>query len=191
MVPPTFSERLRTLRQEKGVSQAELAAAIGLGPSAISNYEQPGKRYPPLKTLKKLAEYFGCSVDYLIGRTNYRYGTLQELEATWPNGLQILHRASKEATPEQKQLIMAIIKTILSQNRPEGHAGPSREDRPSETLEGGPQLAVHPGSEKAPDTGAGDTEHGCSKKGSCGLWSGEASGGLVRHPVNVRVRRRS
>ncbi|MEW6301624.1 MAG: helix-turn-helix transcriptional regulator [Thermodesulfobacteriota bacterium] len=125
----TFSERLRQLRHEKGVSQAELGAAVGLSYSSISMYESHGKRYPPIKVLQKLADYFGCSVDYLLGRTDYRQGAAEELHATWPNGLHILYRASKEATPEQKRIITAIIKAVLEQNQEDHHRDGARPER--------------------------------------------------------------
>ncbi len=49
---------LRSLRKEKGLSQADVAAAVGLTPSAIGNYER-GVHEPSRPTAKKLAAYFG------------------------------------------------------------------------------------------------------------------------------------
>ncbi|MCD8052169.1 MAG: helix-turn-helix transcriptional regulator [Clostridiales bacterium] len=49
---------LRSLRKEQGLSQADVAAAVGLTPSAIGNYER-GVHEPSRPTAKKLADYFG------------------------------------------------------------------------------------------------------------------------------------
>ncbi|KHO63394.1 SOS-response transcriptional repressors (RecA-mediated autopeptidases) [Thermoanaerobacter sp. YS13] len=63
--------RIRDLRTEKGISQNELAKALGLTQQAISAYEN-GLREPDLETLNKIANYFNVSIDYLLGRTDIR-----------------------------------------------------------------------------------------------------------------------
>lgn len=62
-----FSENLKNLRRSQGISQEELADKIGVSKSSIGMYEQ-GKRLPKTDTvMKKIAEYFGVSLDYLMG----------------------------------------------------------------------------------------------------------------------------
>ena len=58
-----IGEKLRTLRGNK--TQTEVANAVGVVPSAIVNYEQ-GLRVPNDQTKKRLADYFGVSVDDLF-----------------------------------------------------------------------------------------------------------------------------
>ena len=65
-----FPERLRDLRKEKGVSQATLAQAIGTTKSTISLYEQ-GDTVPDVKTLSKIADFYGVPCDWLL----HRYGS--------------------------------------------------------------------------------------------------------------------
>jgi transcriptional regulator with XRE-family HTH domain len=60
---------LKLLRQEKKITQKELATILNLSPSTIAMYET-GKRKPDSDTLKLLADYFDVSVDYLLGRTS-------------------------------------------------------------------------------------------------------------------------
>lgn len=60
-----FSERLRALRTEKGILQAEIATSVGLKPQSYSAYENG--REPNYDILIKLAEYFDCTTDYLLG----------------------------------------------------------------------------------------------------------------------------
>ncbi len=63
----TFAEKIKYLRKEKGLSQAELATALNIGRSCLSMLEI-GKNEPTASNLFLLAEFFGCSVDYLLGR---------------------------------------------------------------------------------------------------------------------------
>lgn len=63
--------RLKELRNEKGLNQRELAAALNLSPSTIGMYET-GQRVPDAETLNRIADFFNTSVDYLIGRTDNR-----------------------------------------------------------------------------------------------------------------------
>ena len=62
----TFSERLKELRAEKGVSALKLSKAIGVADSTIGRWEND-KRVPTIENLYALAVYFGVSADYLIG----------------------------------------------------------------------------------------------------------------------------
>ncbi len=67
-----FGQLLTTLREENGIYQKELASYLNVTISTISNYEN-GIHYPDLSTLCQIADYFGVTTDYLLGRTNYRY----------------------------------------------------------------------------------------------------------------------
>ena len=61
-----FSERLRTLREEKGISQALLARKLGVNRSIVSAYENQ-TRLPSLQMLSKLSYVFNVSMEYLLG----------------------------------------------------------------------------------------------------------------------------
>jgi transcriptional regulator with XRE-family HTH domain len=62
-----FMNRLKELRKSRNLTQDEMAKKISLPRSTYSNYET-GKREPDYHTLEQIAEYFGVSVDYLLGR---------------------------------------------------------------------------------------------------------------------------
>lgn len=64
-------DRLRNLRNEKDLTQQDLADFLGITRPAYTAYES-GRRQPDNETLSKLADFFGVSVDYLLGRTNIR-----------------------------------------------------------------------------------------------------------------------
>ena len=64
-----FPERFRYLRQSKNLAQSQLANLIGVDRSTISSYES-NIRQPSLDTLSRIADVFGVSTDYLLGRTD-------------------------------------------------------------------------------------------------------------------------
>ena len=63
-----ISERLTKLRDEKGATQEEVAEACGLSRVTLARYEN-GTRKPIPENLSRLAEYYGKTVDYLLGRS--------------------------------------------------------------------------------------------------------------------------
>ena len=61
--------RLKDLREDHDLAQKEIAAILGIDQRVYSIYET-GKRDIPVRHLMKLADYYGVSTDYLLGRTN-------------------------------------------------------------------------------------------------------------------------
>ena len=61
--------RLRELRKARGLSQLKVAMDLHMSQNSISRYET-GEHEPGLKELICLAEYYGVSIDYLLGRSN-------------------------------------------------------------------------------------------------------------------------
>ena len=65
-----FAERLLELRQERNMSQAELAKEIGVS-YAIVCYWETDRSEPTAINIVKLADYFNVTADYLLGRVDY------------------------------------------------------------------------------------------------------------------------
>jgi transcriptional regulator with XRE-family HTH domain len=61
--------RLRQLREDKGLRQIDVAQATGIDQKTLSNYET-GKTNPDSYSLIRLADYYHTSIDYIVGRTN-------------------------------------------------------------------------------------------------------------------------
>lgn len=61
-----FSERLSSLIMENGLNTFALSKQVNVSVSVASNWLKKGCN-PTLRTLVKLADYFSCSIDYLIG----------------------------------------------------------------------------------------------------------------------------
>lgn len=63
--------RLRGLREDADLSQSALAAILGISQRALSHYES-GSHDIPTDVLIRVADYFHCSTDYILERTNRR-----------------------------------------------------------------------------------------------------------------------
>ena len=104
-----WMNRLKELRASKGMRQTDLSKLLNVQPTTISNYEL-GVREMDAPTILRLCEIFGCTSDYLLGRSPLPSPELtpeeEDLLLSW-----------RRATPE----IRAIIDTAL---------GPYREDVP-------------------------------------------------------------
>lgn len=61
--------RIREIRKKCGLTMKELGERVGVGESTISQYET-GKRQPDYEVLLRIADYFGVSVDYLLGKSD-------------------------------------------------------------------------------------------------------------------------
>lgn len=121
----SLAERLKELRTEKGLTQKELANLLDISPSAIAMYEVK-RRDPDTNTLIKIADVFGVSIDYLVGKTdirNHKEAIARalvdepELYQFWDKlkerpDLQLLFKQTKDMSPNDIKTIIRIIKAI-------------------------------------------------------------------------------
>jgi transcriptional regulator with XRE-family HTH domain len=63
--------RIKELRTERGITQADLAKILKISDRAVGYYEN-GDREPDYSTLLKIADYFDVSIDYLLGVSDVR-----------------------------------------------------------------------------------------------------------------------
>ncbi|MFE5801727.1 helix-turn-helix domain-containing protein, partial [Bacillus thuringiensis] len=63
-----IGEKIKELRKNSKITQEQLGNAIGVSKMAISYFEK-GKKSPGRESLKKIADYFGVTTDYLLGRS--------------------------------------------------------------------------------------------------------------------------
>jgi len=64
-----YFQRLRDLREDKDMKQADVAQFLGIAQTVYSRYER-GFQNIPLEHLIKLADFYNVSTDYILGRTN-------------------------------------------------------------------------------------------------------------------------
>ena len=77
----TFGERLRELRGARGLTQEQMAEEIGVNKYVLVKWENDYIAKPQARTLSKLSDFFGVSIEYLMG---------SEEPAPTPNYIQIL-----------------------------------------------------------------------------------------------------
>ncbi|MCS4516038.1 helix-turn-helix domain-containing protein, partial [Clostridium botulinum] len=70
-------DRLKCERLRKDLNQTELAKFLNVSKQTVSNWEN-GNRIPDTLTLSKLADFFNCSVDYILGRSENRNGIISK-----------------------------------------------------------------------------------------------------------------
>ena len=64
-----YFQRLRDLREDKDLLQEDIAKILGIKQTVYSRYER-GHQTIPVIHLLKLADFYGTSTDYILGRTN-------------------------------------------------------------------------------------------------------------------------
>lgn len=77
--------KIKELRQERGITQTELAAKLNMSKQAVSNWENDNIM-PSIEMLLKIADFFGVTTDYLLERDERRY-----LEITGLSDTQLAH----------------------------------------------------------------------------------------------------
>lgn len=117
--------RIKELRNERGITQSDLAKLLNVSDRTIGYYEN-GQRDPDTNTLKILSEYFDVSVDYLLGLTEFRtpadkisqaIGTDKELLRFWEEtkdreNVQLLFKQIRSLSDKDINQVLRIIKAI-------------------------------------------------------------------------------
>ena len=104
--------RLKLLREEKGLNQNDIATLLSISVPAYSYYENE-KRDIPTEVLVKLSGFYGVSVDYILGASNSRTSELN-------SDLLKIGLDMKNYTPpteEQKKQIEDFAKFVLKDNK--------------------------------------------------------------------------
>ena len=107
--------RIKQLREENNLTQEEFANKLNMTQQRISAYEKE-KREPDLNTLQQIADFFGVSTDYLLGKSDIR-NPEKEIDFD-PDKLRIGLSAKDyfNITDEQKKQIEEFAKYVLKDN---------------------------------------------------------------------------
>ncbi len=106
--------RLRELRLEKGLLQSDIAKIINRGERTVGFYET-GDRDMGTETLSILSDFFGVTIDYLLGKSDERNS-----KQTDPLGLVEIGFNMKDYNPPsetQKQQIKVLLELIMKDNK--------------------------------------------------------------------------
>lgn len=110
-VRDTFANRLKKLREQKGLSQAEIARRLNINRITYSQYEM-GRRHPDYETLNKIADFYGVSIDYLLGRKLNDEIEVVDLEEVLESKTKKVVWKGKELTEEQRKSLKDMIDLI-------------------------------------------------------------------------------
>ena len=75
-----YKNRIRDLREDRDLRQTDVSKATGIDQKTLSNYET-GKTSPDSYALIRLADFFGGSIEYLVGRTESDRKSKEDLTA--------------------------------------------------------------------------------------------------------------
>ena len=123
-----FSDRLKSLRKEKDLTGEQLGKIFNVTKTAVSYWES-GKNFPGEDMVKKIADYFEVSTDYLLGKSdimnpyeNHKKISEsikddKELLEFWEvlkerEDLQLMFKQTKNMSPKDIRQIIKIIKAI-------------------------------------------------------------------------------
>jgi len=126
VVVVVLSKRLQQLRMKSGKTQEETAKLLQIPRSTYSNYES-GKREPDIGLLNRIADHYGVSIDYLVGRTDnpkmqfskeerFIYDKLDLTDDEIMNQVDMYYDGMK-LTDEEKKEFLAIVRGIFSVRR--------------------------------------------------------------------------
>ena len=105
--------RIAVLRRQRGMSQAELAAALRISSSAVGMYEQ-GRREPSAQMLVTMAEFFGVTTDYLLTGKCLTQQERQAARQLLENTLVSLEtRLARREKPFSRQELAVLLAALL------------------------------------------------------------------------------
>lgn len=107
-----FAEKLSKLRNERGLTQQEMATLIGVGIAQMRRYEK-GKSSPTLVVIKNIARTLGVSADELIFDENERVAAAKILDRKLLEQFESLSKLS----PHDKDAIKTILDSMILKSR--------------------------------------------------------------------------
>ena len=109
-------KNLRELRLENNLTQAKLALMIGVSQQSINKYENHGVE-PDTDVIRKIADTFNVSTDYLIGNTEIRH-PIEKLTPYDLNEKELeVMEEFRKLSLQEKDLIEQLIKSYNNKNR--------------------------------------------------------------------------
>ena len=118
-----FYDRLNALCAERGLSISGLLVELEISPSSASRWKNKGFE-PSRATLKKIADYFGITVHQLMQGENENAPAPKSEGINKSNivdmnkedeSIQIIHRAAKKMTPENRKKLIDIVKVMFDE----------------------------------------------------------------------------
>ena len=117
-----FGEKLRYIREQRGITQEELAELLGTSKQVISRYEK-NQRTPKITIAQKYSEQLNVSLNYLID-DSIEVQNLKKCDAsetvTFDDFTYAMHNEAKDLSPENKQKLLELAQFFKEQQQKEG-----------------------------------------------------------------------
>lgn len=101
--------RIKFLREENNMLQDDLAKILNVTQKTISNYENEARDIPT-EYLKILSEYFNCSIDYILGKSNIRNPeqvNIDDVDVAFATGVKGLNETNKMIIKNTLEALLA------------------------------------------------------------------------------------
>jgi len=125
-----MANRFRELRESRGLNQTQVGELANVAQSAVSKWER-GESEPPHGTLRILADFYGVSIDYLLGRepeTERAPDTAEAVsEALTEKEKEFLTYAG-QMSEEQKGFLVAVMRALIEQGPAQSPDPPAKAD---------------------------------------------------------------
>jgi len=105
--------RMKSLREENGLTQKEIADFLGVTPKAVSFYELE-QRSPSWDMVVKLAEKYNVTTDYLLGKSDSRNFESNSNEQPLDDDLKKILEIYEGLTPEEKQIFKNMLNAVFA-----------------------------------------------------------------------------
>lgn len=105
----SFGNILKKIRQDKNLTQEDLAKKLNISRSNIANYEND-KNMPSVDILEKLSKIFDCSIDYLLGKSNIRNPekiNIEDADIAFVSGMKGLNETNKMIIKNTLEALLA------------------------------------------------------------------------------------
>jgi transcriptional regulator with XRE-family HTH domain len=120
-----YGNRIAQLRDEKRLTQEELAQKVGINRAALSHYEN-NRREPDYETLQRIATFFHVSIDYLMGGVQDTSKITDPDVKQFVDGLELSDQAllekfaltvdGRKLTPDEAKRFIAFIRADRAMN---------------------------------------------------------------------------
>ena len=110
--------RLKEIREAKGITQRQAALDLNLSPTVYNRYEK-GLREPSNVVLLAMANYFGVTVDELLGReivSQEPWDVETAFSDPQDDSIRIMARGMGRLSPENRQKLLDVAKTLFSED---------------------------------------------------------------------------
>ncbi|MCI9625224.1 MAG: helix-turn-helix transcriptional regulator [Clostridia bacterium] len=106
-------ENIKLLREKNNISQQKLGEIVGVSQQSINKYENHNVE-PDINTLKRLADYFNTSIDFIVGYTNIER-KLEKITPTDLNDTELRHIENfRHLSAKQQKSIDFIIENYIA-----------------------------------------------------------------------------